>query len=112
MEIILLVLTLFQTLWAMPNLSNHIDGSNGASTPKSFYLSWIILPLGTYFAAAFFLLVAWAYSSPDAKDIGKQFALRARGYRIGHYSIGETMDVFPIRGKVQRHREYELHNLL
>lgn len=52
----------------MPNLAALIDGSKTSSTPISFYATWIGLPIGTYIAATFFLVLAWGSSSPEGKD--------------------------------------------
>ncbi|CAI7624827.1 unnamed protein product [Penicillium pancosmium] len=56
------------TLWAIPNLAALIDGGEGSSTPISFYVTWIGLPIGTYIAATFFLVLAWGSSSPEGKN--------------------------------------------
>lgn len=89
----------------MPNLATWIDGSGTPdSTPKSFYISWIALPVGTYIAATFFLVLAWGSSSPEGKnfvsdcrtrlknhiDIYRQDIVCLPGYPQGN-RIGETL---------------------
>lgn len=67
-----------QTLWSMPTLSNEPGDTESTTTPKSFILSWIILPLGTYLSSVIFLFIAWVKTSPSGGLFWSRTLTRAR----------------------------------